>query len=76
MIPLEEQIENFWDVRAPLEGFAVSIRPPTIEMPLLKRLGEASFVHEPGLQSALSAAYQAFSRRAIQTAFKDTDEEA
>lgn len=38
-IPLEEQIENFWDVRAPLEGFAVSIRPPAIEMPLLKRLG-------------------------------------
>ena len=32
IIPLEEQIENFWEVRAPLEGFAVSIRPPAIEM--------------------------------------------
>ena len=76
VIPLEEQIENFWDARAPLEGFAVSIRPPAIEMPLLKRLGEANFVPEPGIQSWLSAAYQAVSRKAIQAAFKDASEEA
>jgi len=76
IIPLEEQIENFWDVRAPLEGFSVSIRPSTIEMPLLKRLGEANFVPEPGIQSWLSTAYQAVSRKAIQTAFKDTSEES
>jgi uncharacterized Zn finger protein len=76
VIPLEEQIENFWDVRAPLEGFAVSIRPPAIEMPLLKRLGEPSFAPEPGLQSVLSAAYQTIGRKAIQIAFKDTSEEA
>ena len=74
VIPLEEQTENFWDARAPLEGFAVSIRPPAIEMPLLKRLGEANFVPEPGIQSWLSAAYQAVSRKAIQAAFKDTSE--
>jgi len=74
VIPLEEQIENFWDARAPLEGFAVSIRPPAIEMPLLKRLGEANFVPEPGIQSWLSAVYQAVSRKAIQAAFKDTSE--
>jgi uncharacterized Zn finger protein len=74
IIPLEEQIENFWDVRAPLEGFAVSIRPPAIEMPLLKRLGEANFVSEPGLQSVLSGTYRVISQKAIQTAFKDITE--
>ena len=74
VVPLEEQIENFWDARAPLEGFAVSIRPPAIEMPLLKRLGEANFVPDPGIQSWLSAVYQAVSRKAIQAAFKDTSE--
>ena len=61
VIPLEEQIESFWEVRAPLEGISVSIRQPAIEMPLLKRLGEANFVLEPGIQSWLSAAYQAMS---------------
>ena len=76
VIPLEEQIENFWDARAPLEGFPVSIRPPAIEMPLLKRLGEANFVPDPGIQSWLSAVYQAVSRKAIQAAFKDASEEA
>lgn len=74
VIPLEEQIENFWDARASLEGFAVSIRPPAIEMPLLKRLGEANFVPEPGLQSVLSGAYRVISQKAIQTAFKDITE--
>jgi uncharacterized Zn finger protein len=74
-IPLEETLSNFWDLGAPVEGFSVSIRPPVIEMPLLKRLGEANFVPEPGIQSWLSTAYQAVSRRAIQTAFKDTSEE-
>jgi len=73
-VPIEEQIENFWDVRVPLEGFAVSIRPPAIEMPLLKRLGEANFVPEPGLQSVLSGAYRVISQKAIQTAFKDITE--
>jgi len=74
--PLEEQIENFWDARAPFDGISVSIHPPSIEMPLLKRLGEANFVPEPGLQSVLSAAYQVISQKAIQAAFKDTSEEA
>jgi len=74
IIPLEEQIENFWDVRVQLEGFAMSIRPPAIEMPLLKRLGEANFVPEAGLQSVLSGAYRVISQKAIQTAFKDITE--
>jgi uncharacterized Zn finger protein len=72
--PLEEQIEKFWDIRAPLEGFSVSIRQPAIEMPLLKRLGDANFSPEPGLQSMLNAVYQAISQKAIQTAFKDIGE--
>jgi uncharacterized Zn finger protein len=76
VIPLEENLSNFWDLRAPLEGFSVSIHPPAIEMSLLKRLGEPNFIPEPGLQSWLSAVYQAMSRKAIQAAFKDTSEES
>lgn len=75
VVPLEKQMDNFWDVRAPLDGFSVSIRQPAIEIPLLKRLGEPYFVSEPGLQSILSDAYQAITRKAIQTAFKDLNEE-
>jgi uncharacterized Zn finger protein len=76
VVPLEEQIENFWGVSAPLEGFSISIRQPAIEMPLLKRLGDANFSPEPGLQSMLAAVYQAISQKAIQTAFKDINDES
>ena len=74
-IPLEESLSNFWDLGAPLEGFSVSIRPPVIEMPLLKRLGAASFVPEPGLEGYLRQAYETISQQAIKIAFRDVSEE-
>ena len=72
VVPLEKQKENFWDVRAPLDGFSVSISQPAIEIPLLKRLGDANFSPEPGLQNMLVAVYQVISQKAIQTAFKES----
>jgi uncharacterized Zn finger protein len=74
-IPLEESISNFWDLGAPVEGFSVSIRPPVIEMPLLKRLGAANFVSEPGLEAILRAAYQTIGQQAVKVAFHDVNEE-
>jgi uncharacterized Zn finger protein len=71
VIPLEEQIAQFWNLSAPLEGFSVSIRPPTIEMPLLKRLGEAGFVPTPGIEALLSNAYHNISKKAIETAYQE-----
>ena len=69
IIPLEDCIPNYWEMGTPLEGFSVSIRPPTIEMPLLKRLGAASFVPDPGIESLLCEAYQTIGRKALQVAF-------
>lgn len=74
VIPLEERIDHFWEYSAPLEGFSVSIRPPAIEMPLLKRLGEAGFVPAPGLEALLREAYQTIGKKAEETAYRDTDE--
>ncbi|MGC1379323.1 MAG: hypothetical protein WA821_24035, partial [Anaerolineales bacterium] len=70
---LEEQMAHFWEFAAPLEGFSVSIRPPTIEMPLLKRLGEANFVPAPGLESILKGAYQTISKKAVDAAYQDVE---
>jgi uncharacterized Zn finger protein len=72
-VPLEEQIAQFWEFSAPLDGFSVSIRPPTIERPLLKRLGETSFVPTPGLESLLQGAYQSISKKAIEAAFQENE---
>lgn len=72
IVPLEEQIEHFWEFSAPLEEFSVSIRPPDIEKPLLKRLGNAEFVPAPGLDALLTRAYQMISKKAVEIAFQDT----
>jgi hypothetical protein len=75
VIPLEEQISHFWEFSAPLDGFSVSIHPPAIEMPLLKRLGEASFVPAPGLELLLRGAYQTLSKKALEAAYREGDGE-
>jgi uncharacterized Zn finger protein len=76
IIPLEDCIANYWDLGAPLEGFSVSIRPPTIEMPLLKRLGAASFVPDLGLETLLHEVYQTIGRKALQIAFQEQKEDS
>jgi uncharacterized Zn finger protein len=73
VIPLEEQITQFWEFSAPLEGFSVSIRPPAIEMPLLKRLGNVNFVPAPGIDALLSDAFQRISKKAIETAYQENE---
>jgi uncharacterized Zn finger protein len=74
-IPLEESISNFWELGTAVEGFSVFIHPPLIEMPLLKRLGAASFVPEPGLEAHLRQAFQIIGQQAVQIAFRDVSEE-
>ncbi len=66
---LETALAHFWEMREPLEPFAVSIKPPTIELPVLKRLGEPSFWSDGSLESRLTPAYQAITRAALDLAF-------
>ena len=75
-ILLEDCLEHFWELGAPLENIPISIRPPVVEMPLLKRLGEAAFIPDPGIESLLRAAYQTIGREAIQAAFQEEEKEA
>ena len=71
IIPLEDCIAHYWEMGTPLEGFSVAIRPPMIEMPLLKRLGAASFIPDPGIEALLQAAYQSVGQKALQVAFQE-----
>jgi uncharacterized Zn finger protein len=66
--PLEETFDHFWEPGRPLETFSVAIRPPTIEMPLLKRLGDPAFMNDPGMHALLRPAFQAISRAAYDSA--------
>ncbi len=74
IIPLEETLPNFWEIGEPLEPFQVTIRPPIIALPILKRLGEPAFMAGASLQSQLGPAYQAVTEKALAVAFGDVDE--
>ncbi|MFZ6030205.1 MAG: SWIM zinc finger family protein [Chloroflexota bacterium] len=73
IIPLEETITHFWALGQALETFAVSIRSPQIEMPLLKRLGEPAFAPDSGIQPLLGSAYRSIGRAAQEIAYADEE---
>lgn len=72
---LEDNLERFWDLGEPFESFGAAIKAPLIELPLLKRLGEPTFIVDPGLQYLLLPAFRAISQAAIQTAFGEAGSE-
>jgi uncharacterized Zn finger protein len=76
VIPLTETLDHFWDLTESLEGISVTIKPPAIAMPLLKRLGEANFVRSAPLQEQLGPVYDAISRKAVEIAFGEETAEA
>lgn len=71
VVPLEETLGRFWEMGASMEGFSVGIREPAVETPLLKRLGEAAFVPEPGIFALLRPAYRAITQAALEAAYED-----
>jgi uncharacterized Zn finger protein len=73
-VPLKEQIANYYEFSSPMEEFSISILPPAIEMPLLKRLGQADFVSAPGLEKLLQKAYQTITQKAIEVAYYETED--
>ncbi len=66
--PLTETIANFWDMGQPLTRFKPAIKPPVTQTPLLKRLGQPSFLRDDLLKT-LTPAYQTITETAISTAF-------
>ncbi len=68
-IPLEETLASFWDTSEALDAFPLSIRQPSVHLPMLKRLGEAPFISGGTLDSLLGPAYELISLTAISTAF-------
>jgi uncharacterized Zn finger protein len=62
--------ERFWELGQPLTHFKTSLKPPTVELPILKRLGQPSFV-SGDLEQFLGPAYQAITEAALKMAFAD-----
>jgi uncharacterized Zn finger protein len=68
--PLDVDLAHFWEPRENVEGFRVTIAPPSVETALLKRLGPPPFSRRPeAFMGALTLAYASVTKRALEVAF-------
>jgi uncharacterized Zn finger protein len=72
--PLEEEIDRFWEAGPELDTIRISIKPPPVPLPALRRLGRPNFVTED-LPRLLSPAYEAVSRSALERALAEEEGE-
>lgn len=65
--PLVEQMDHFWKAGGALESVNVAIKPPAVELSVLRRLGQPNFTDED-LPRLLGKAYESISRGALEEA--------
>ncbi|MGH3086014.1 MAG: SWIM zinc finger family protein [Rubrobacteraceae bacterium] len=75
--PLEEQLDAFWEAGPDLDAVKISVKPPAVPLPALRRLGPPGFTGED-LERLLGPAYEAVSNEALRTALgkEEREEEA
>lgn len=71
--PLEEEIESFWETTPALQDMKASVMPPSVQLSVLRRLGQPGFVSED-LECLLAPAYEAISRAALEMALGEDEE--
>lgn len=72
--PLEEQLDHFWEASPVLDAVNIAIKPPTVPLSVLRRLGQPSFVDED-LERLLGPSYEAISHAALEMALGEDAEE-
>lgn len=71
--PLEEDLDRFWAAGPALDAMNISIKPPTVPLSVLRRLGQPSFVGED-LERLLAPGYEMISRAALEVALGEDAE--
>jgi len=72
--PLGEAPERYWDLGPQIDGMALRIEPPIVEMALFKRLGVPDFLDARTLWAQLQRVYAGVAERAVEMAFADVDD--
>ena len=70
-VPLADALADFWGAPARLEPIKTSVKPPLVELPILKRLGQPSFLADDDLCRLLGPVYRAITKQAQLTAYGD-----
>lgn len=72
--PLEEELDRFWEAGSGIDSVNIKIKPPAVELSVLRRLGQPGFVGED-LERLLAPSYEAISEAALEAALGETAEE-
>lgn len=69
---LEAEMDRFWEAGAALDSVDVKIRPPAVELSMLRRLGQPGFVGED-LGRLLAPSYKTISDAALEVALGESE---
>jgi uncharacterized Zn finger protein len=72
--PLEGELDRFWEAAGALDAIRISVKPPSVPLPALRRLGRPNFVGED-LPHLLAPVYDDVSRAALEAALNEGDQE-
>lgn len=70
---IADNLTDFWTAHQSLEPLKVSLKPPATPLPVLKRLGQPTFIAS-NLEEKLGPVYHALTEQAITIAFDDDTE--
>lgn len=69
---LEPDAELFWEAGDALELFSVQVKPPKVQLPVLRRLGQPEIIRNFLLEDELKGAYESASQAAMFLAYSDS----
>lgn len=72
---LADNLAGFWESAEDLDSFPLTITPPTVDMPILKRLGDPAFLSGDSLMTVLKPVYDSLTRYSLRAAYTDIDAE-
>ena len=72
VLPLAGSIDRFWELGEPLDHFKSSIKPPVTRLPVLRRLGQPSFLSDDIIE-LLGPVYEGITAEAVTAAFEDSE---
>jgi uncharacterized Zn finger protein len=75
VLPLEEALDCYWDLGKEIDQVTLRIVPPTVEMPLLKRLGAPDFIAARILWAQMGRVYPGVAAQAIEMAFMEVEQQ-
>lgn len=71
VVPLVSDPQQFWNAPEALENLPLTIKPPAVDMPVLKLLGQPAFLPGKPLQEVLGPVYQSITYAALRAAYSE-----